>query len=143
MSFTYEYPRPALTADCIILHKLGKSFELLLIKRKHEPFENHWALPGGFMDMDETIENAASRELLEETGLIIENLKQFKTYSSINRDPRGRTVSVIFYGFVDENQLPKAGDDATEVKWFNINDLPKLAFDHETIINEFKLEVLK
>lgn len=142
MSYTYEYPRPALTTDSIILHKIGKNFELLLIKRKHEPFENCWALPGGFMEMDETIEQAASRELQEETGLKINSLKQFKTYSSVNRDPRGRVVSVIFYGFVDENQLPKAGDDAAEVKWFDISDLPKLAFDHETIINEFKLKVI-
>ena len=137
MPYTYEYPRPALTADCIILHKTKDSFELLLIKRKHEPFANCWAFPGGFMDMDETIEQTASRELLEETGLILENLKQFKTYSSINRDPRGRTVSVIFYGFADKSQLPKAGDDAAEVKLFDINDLPKLAFDHELIIQEF------
>ncbi|OFX62122.1 MAG: NUDIX hydrolase [Bacteroidetes bacterium GWA2_30_7] len=142
MPYTYEYPRPALTADCIILNKRQNSFKILLIKRKHEPFKDFWAFPGGFMEMDETIENSAKRELLEETGLKIENLKQFKTYSSVNRDPRGRVISVVFYGFSDKTQTAKANDDAAEVKWFDVNDLPKLAFDHEVILKEFIMYLL-
>jgi 8-oxo-dGTP diphosphatase len=108
-----------------------------LIKRKNNPFINHWALPGGFVDMEETLEEAIKRELCEETSLKNIDLKQFHTYGNLNRDPRGRTVSVVYYGFLkDENRFIEAGDDAKDVKWFQLNDIPFLAFDHGKIIEE-------
>ena len=134
MSFTYKYPRPAITVDIIVLRN---STEILLIQRLNEPFKDGWALPGGFVDMDETLENAAVRELEEETGLHGIDLKQFKAYSDINRDPRGRTISVVFSGISNQEYNAVAGDDAKNVQWFDINDLPELAFDHEMIIGEF------
>jgi len=134
--YCYEYPHPALTVDCIILKKEKTETTILLIKRKHEPFKNTWAFPGGFVDMNETTEEAAKRELKEETGLIIENLMQIKTFSDVNRDPRGRTVSVVYYSEIKTEKIkPKAGDDAKEVSWFSINNLPDLAFDHQKILN--------
>ena len=134
--FEYEYPRAAITADIIVFIKETAVIKLLLIKRGREPFKNTWALPGGFMDMDETIEKTAIRELKEETSLKNIELKQLYTFSEINRDPRHRTVSVVFYGFTDKNNCNAVGgDDASEAAWFNITDLPKLAFDHKKIID--------
>jgi 8-oxo-dGTP diphosphatase len=109
--------------------------EVLLIKRLHPPFEGKWALPGGFMDMDETLEAAAVRELEEETGLSGIELKQLHAFSALDRDPRHRTVSVAFYGVLENEQtLARAGSDAKEAEWFNLNDLPPLAFDHDKIL---------
>lgn len=134
MSFTYKYPRPAVTVDIILMRN---SIEILLIQRLNGPFKNGWALPGGFVDMDETLEDAALRELEEETGLYDIELKQFKAYSKVDRDPRGRTISIVFSGIANHEDKAIAGDDAKNVQWFNINDLPELAFDHEMIIEEF------
>ena len=134
MQFCYEYPRPALTVDCIILKKEENDIELLLIQRAQEPFKGKWALPGGVVDEDETTEKAAERELTEETGIRTQNLKQLHTFSEPDRDPRGRTVSVVYYAFVERNILTKAGDDAAKAEWFPINKLPELAFDHSEII---------
>ncbi|MFK5856129.1 MAG: NUDIX hydrolase [Bacteroidota bacterium] len=136
MSYTYNYPRPALTVDMIVTRKVGDNQEVLLIQRLHSPFKDQWAFPGGFVDMEETLEQAAVRELAEETGLKNANLKQFKAYSEVNRDPRGRTVSVVFVGEVTVGASIKAGDDAKKADWFSINRLPKLAFDHDEIIQE-------
>ncbi len=135
--YCYKYPRAAFTVDIIIYNSNIKS--ILLIKRKYEPFSGLWAIPGGFMDMDETPEQAASRELEEETHLKIFNLKQFKTYGAIDRDPRHRTISTVFFYITNSktNNDAKAGDDAAQTKWFSINKLPKLAFDHSTIIKEW------
>ncbi len=136
--FTYEYPRPALTADCALFSydEMGEK-QILLIQRLNPPFANSWALPGGFMDMDETIEDCAHRELCEETGIQNVSLIQFKTYSKVDRDPRGRTVSVVFYAEIDAQAYkPKAGDDAKALQWFPVENLPVLAFDHQQIINE-------
>lgn len=141
MSVTYKYPRPALTVDAIVFRKSLK-LEVLLIERGAEPFKNMWAFPGGFVDMDETVEKAAERELFEETGLTGIELKQFHTFSAINRDPRHRTVSVVFVGFTELNIEPKAGDDAKNAKWFDLNNLPNLAFDHAEILKKIKNEVL-
>ncbi len=136
MSYTYNYPRPALTVDMIVTRIVGDNLEVLLIQRLNPPYKDRWAFPGGFVDMDETLEQAAARELAEETGLKNVNLKQFKAYSTLNRDPRGRTISVIFTGEVTGDAIVVAGDDAKNAAWFNIDKLPSLAFDHDEIIQE-------
>jgi 8-oxo-dGTP diphosphatase len=141
MAYTYKYPRPALTVDCIIIRNTGDKIELLLIQRDRYPFEGMWALPGGFIEMNETLSDAASRELNEETGLIDIGLEQFKTFDKIDRDPRGRTISVVFYGFMEDQSMDvKAASDARDARWFEINDLPELAFDHQEIVEEFVKE---
>jgi 8-oxo-dGTP diphosphatase len=120
-----------LTVDAVVFRKNGNKLEVLLIQRKHTPFAGKWALPGGFVDMDETVEQAVVRELEEETGLKMENLQQLFTFSEIGRDPRGRTVSVTFFGITSmHNSLVKGGDDAKDAQWFTIDQLPELAFDH-------------
>ena len=98
MPYTYDYPRPALTVDAVVFRKNAKQLEVLLIQRKHYPFKGMWALPGGFVEMDETVETAVVRELEEETNLKLEGLEQLHTFSELGRDPRGRTVSVTFFG---------------------------------------------
>jgi len=131
MPYTYEYPRPALTVDAVVFREKKDELEVLLIQRKHYPFEGMWALPGGFVDMDETVEQAVVRELEEETSLILASLRQLHTFSELGRDPRGRTVSVTFYGIASfENSQVKAGDDAANAQWYSLDNLPVLAFDH-------------
>ena len=134
MPYTYKYPRPAVTVDTLVVRKTKDDLQLLLIQRDREPFQGFWAIPGGFMDMDETLEEAAVRELEEETGLQNIALTQMKAYSAPDRDPRQRTVSVAFVGFLTDNQQIKAGDDARKAQWFSVNRLPSLAFDHAQII---------
>ena len=134
MSYTYEYPRPSVTVDAAIFRKSGKDYEILLIQRGAEPFKGGWALPGGFMDMDETVEEAVIRELEEETALKNIELKQLHAFSALNRDPRGRTISVVFWGILEDGQNAIAGDDASDTKWFKIDNLPLLAFDHKEVI---------
>ncbi|MFO8087095.1 MAG: NUDIX hydrolase [Bacteroidales bacterium] len=137
MSFTYKYPRPALTVDAMVFNKQADGLFVLLVKRKNEPFAEQWAFPGGFVDMHETVEDAAARELYEETNLKGIQLKQFYTFSAVDRDPRGRTVSVVFFGFADLHHAEvKAGDDAADVAWHPLNQLPKLAFDHQQILQK-------
>lgn len=138
--FTYNYPRPAVTTDAILV---SPSKKVLLIERGREPFKGTWALPGGFIDMDEPLETACKRELEEETGIQVQEIKQFKAYGDVNRDPRHRTISVVFYSLTESEIQPKAGDDAASARWFPIDDLPELAFDHGRILLEFKREVLK
>ena len=136
MSYTYKYPRPALTVDAMVFRKTRDGWKILLIKRKNEPFRDKWALPGGFVDMHETLEEAVSRELTEETGLKNIPLKQYHAFSDPERDPRGRTVSVVFYAFVEGNSHVKGNDDAADAQWHNLNQLPGLAFDHHHIIRK-------
>jgi 8-oxo-dGTP diphosphatase len=138
--YTYSYPRPAVTVDAILI---SPNKSVLLIERGREPYKGQWALPGGFIDMDEELETACRRELEEETGIRVGELKQFKAFGGVNRDPRHRTISVIFYAFTTEELIPQAGDDAARAQWFPINQLPELAFDHELILNEFGVMVLK
>ena len=132
MPFTYDYPRPSVCADVVVFAR--DSLRILLIKRKKAPFAQCWALPGGFMDMDESADNAAIRELKEETGLMVDQVKQIGAYSEPDRDPRGRVVTIAFWAESSIEANVQAADDADEVKWFPIEDLPQLAFDHETII---------
>lgn len=134
-SFTYAYPRPALTVDALVFRKDKQITEILLIRRRGKPFKDCWAFPGGFIEEDETVEEAIVRELKEETQLEGIELKQFYTASKPGRDPRGWTISVLFYGFLkDHNQEVIGGDDAIEAKWIPINAYPKLAFDHGEIL---------
>jgi len=135
--YTYDYPRAALTVDAIVFIKEGNTISVLLIERGREPFKNKWALPGGFIEMDETLETACKRELLEETGLKVDKMTQFKTYDAIDRDPRHRTISVVFSTELTEKQKVKGGDDASRADWFPVSDLPELAFDHKQILAEF------
>lgn len=134
MKHCYDYPRPAVTADIIILKKSNDQQFVLLIERKHPPFEGMWALPGGFLEMDETLEAAALRELQEETGITGIELKQFHTFSKVDRDPRHRTITTVFIGFTDDNISIEAGDDAAKAQWFSLDKLPPLAFDHEEVM---------
>jgi 8-oxo-dGTP diphosphatase len=141
--YTYKYPRPSLTVDIAVFREKDNQHEVLLINRKRNPFAGMWALPGGFVDMDETVETAAKRELYEETNVSGVVLKQFHVFSEIDRDPRGRTVSVVFIGFVKEARKIKAKDDAAEASWFKLSKLPDLAFDHAKIIQMIKEKKLK
>jgi len=136
-TYSYQYPRPALTVDCVIFGYDSKKLDILLIKRGIEPFKGQWALPGGFVRMEESAEEAAIRELREETGLLNVYMEQLYTFSQPERDPRGRTVSVAFFALINKNDFlkPQGGDDASEAEWFNIKELPNLAFDHKEIIN--------
>jgi 8-oxo-dGTP diphosphatase len=136
-SYVYAYPRPALTADSVIFTTLAGALWVLLIRRGHEPFADCWALPGGFLNPDETIEAAASRELREETGIELPELGRLVgVFSEPGRDPRGWVVSTAFAVLAEANQLATiaAGDDADAVALFPLGALPELAFDHERII---------
>lgn len=133
--YCYRWPRPGYTADCVILRPAkGDGFEVLLIQRGNEPFKGAWALPGGFVNEYEALPVAAARELREETGLTDVALKFVDIYGEEGRDPRGWTVSGAFWGFLPEGQKPKAGDDAVKFRWFAVDKLPQVAFDHEKII---------
>jgi len=124
-----------LTVDIIVFDNQFDKNKILLIQRDQPPFEGQWAFPGGFVDIDETLDEAASRELEEETGLKNITLKQFYSFSDIGRDPRHRTVTVVYYAYVDgKNNKINAGSDASNAKWFSTDDLPKLAFDHNDIL---------
>jgi 8-oxo-dGTP diphosphatase len=134
-------PNIFLTVDALIFRENKEAKEILLIQRLKEPFKNHWALPGGFVDKGEDLEHAAIRELQEETSIVLPTLKQFKAYGKPDRDPRGHTVSIVFTGTVDLSVEAKAQDDAKAIQWFPIDQLPKLAFDHTEIISDFLKEV--
>jgi 8-oxo-dGTP diphosphatase len=125
----------AVTLDPVIFYRKARVFNVLLIKRKNEPFRDHWSLPGGFLEEDETMMEGAKRELEEETGLKIEKLQQVGAFGTPGRDPRGRTISIAFVGLIDAEAKVKASDDAVDAKWFSLNDLPDLAFDHREIIS--------
>lgn len=137
MSYIYEYPRPAVTADCVVITK-EKEPKVLLIQRGHEPFKGCWAFPGGFMNMDETTEQCAVRELEEETGLKVADIQQIGAYSKVDRDPRGRTVTVAYLAVIEKPEAVKGLDDAAKAQWFPISALPELAFDHEEIMADAK-----
>ena len=135
MSYTYEYPRAALTVDCVVFGLDEDDLKVMLIQRGLPPFEGRWALPGGFVRLDETLENAALRELSEETGLEKVYLEQLCTIGDIDRDPRERVVTVAYYALVKlSDHRVQAATDARAAAWFAIDDLPSLAFDHDNIL---------
>lgn len=133
--YTYKYPHPAVTTDCVLFGFDGKDMHILLIERGLDPYKGAWALPGGFLNMDETAEEGAKRELLEETNVSNVYLEQFHTFTAVNRDPRERVLTIAFFALVRKADYKViAGDDAARAEWFNINNLPPLAFDHAEII---------
>lgn len=135
MAFTYEYPRAALTVDCVVFGFDEGALKVLLIRRGIEPFKNAWALPGGFVRTDETLDAAALRELQEETGLKQVYLEQLYTFGAIDRDPRERIISVAYFALVRRaDHLPAAATDAAEASWFEAEGVPTLAFDHAEIL---------
>jgi 8-oxo-dGTP diphosphatase len=140
MEYSYKYPRPALTVDAIVVASNEEEKMLLLIQRKGDPFKGKWALPGGFVDLHETLKEAAMRELKEETGVDGIDLQQFYVFDAVERDPRERTISVVHYGFIDEILPVKGNDDAQEARWFPIHNLPELAFDHDKVVERFLRE---
>lgn len=135
MPYTYKYPRPAVTADCVVITKEDTP-KILLIQRGDDPYKGCWAFPGGFMNMDETTEQCAIRELEEETGLKVEKVHQIGAYSKVDRDPRGRTITVAYLTIVDSPKYVVGKDDAAEAEWFPLSALPKLAFDHIDIMKD-------
>ena len=132
--YVYDWPRPMVTADAAVFAFSHGKPRLLLIQRKHEPFKDRWALPGGFIEMDEDLSESAARELAEETGLTGVPLEQLRTFGTPGRDPRGRTITVAYFGIAQDNwDQIKAADDAANVDWFDIERLPAMAFDHDEI----------
>jgi 8-oxo-dGTP diphosphatase len=135
MSHTYEYPRAALTVDCVVFGFGEGELKLLLIERGLEPFKGRWALPGGFVRVEETIDAAARRELAEEAGLTNVFLEQLYSFGDVDRDPRERVVSVAYYALVKSAEhAVRAATDAANAQWFPVSEVPKLAFDHATIL---------
>ena len=135
MAYTYKYPRPTVTSDCVVMTR-EEVPQVLLIERGFEPFKGCWAFPGGFMNMDETTEQCAIRELEEETNLKISDIHQIGAYSKVDRDPRGRTITVAYLSVIDTPAEVFGQDDAVKAQWFSIDALPKLAFDHEDIMRD-------
>ena len=135
MPHTYQYPRSALTVDCVVFGFDDGELKVLLIERGLPPFKGHWALPGGFVRIDETLDEAARRELAEESGLAKIYLEQLYTFGAVDRDPRERVVSVAYYALVklSEHQA-QAATDAANTEWFPVSNVPNLAFDHSDIL---------
>jgi len=133
--YIYDWPRPMVSVDAAVFTSSEDKAKLLLIKRRNEPFKGKWALPGGFVDIDEELEDAVTRELAEETGLADVPLQQLHTFGKCGRDPRGRQITIVYMGIATKGQSKiKAGDDAAEARWFDIKKLPKdLAFDHNEV----------
>ena len=127
-------PPCMLTADAILI--VGN--EVLLVQRKHEPFQGKWCIPGGFVDPDEKVLEAARRELQEETGVENISLTQFGAYGDPGRDPRGRTVSFVYWCLLDSKPAATAADDAADCSWFDLNALPEMAFDHGQILGDVR-----
>lgn len=137
-SYTYDYPRPAVTADCVVFcYDENRDLSVLLIERDGEPYKGCWAFPGGFLEEDETVEECASRELEEETGLHVSAvngpISQLGCFSAVDRDPRGRVITIAFFGVIEKTAVV-GQDDAREARWFPVSKLPPLAFDHEQIL---------
>ena len=142
--YIYDWPRPTVSVDAVVFALSGGKTKVLLINRRYEPFKGQWALPGGFVDIDEELETAAARELAEETGLQDIPLEQMHTFGRCGRDPRGRQITIVYMGVISKTpQRLRAADDAAKARWFYIQKLPKeLAFDHDEII-QFAISKLK
>lgn len=137
MEYKYQYPRMLVTVDSVVflLNSAKTPSHILLIRRGNDPYKGHYALPGGFPEMNELLCDAAKRELFEETGLSGIDLFQLKAFDKVDRDPRDRNIAVAFYGFTNANNSTlTAGDDAEKAEWFPLNNLPPLAFDHAEIV---------
>lgn len=136
--YTYKYPHPAVTADCIVM---TRDNQVLLIQRKNEPCQGQWAFPGGFMNIDETAEAAAVRELQEETGITLSETDIFQVgaYTAVDRDPRERVITIAYLAEIDAPVPVKGSDDAARAQWFPLDALPPLAFDHAEILLDAKL----
>jgi len=136
MPYTYDYSRPAVTADIVLFSRFEGMDWVLLIQRDRPPFEGCWAFPGGFIEMDETLESSALRELKEETGLSGIKLTQFQTYGDPGRDPRHRTITVVYMGICEALYEVVGMDDARKAEWHPVDAIPKLGFDHDTIMKD-------
>ena len=135
MTYTYKYPRPAVTADCVVITKEEQP-KVLLIQRGADPYKGCWAFPGGFMNVNETTEQCAIRELEEETGLRVSDVHQIGAYSKVDRDPRGRAITVAYLAIIDEPVQVTGQDDAANAEWWPLSALPELAFDHAEIMRD-------
>ncbi len=133
--YTYRYPHPAVTTDCVVFGFDGVHLNVLLIERGHEPFKGSWAFPGGFLNIDEDAPDGARRELLEETGLQVSNVEQLGAFTRPDRDPRERVISIVYFTLMRTGEVT-GGDDAAKAQWFPINRLPELAFDHQQIFEQ-------
>jgi len=143
-TYIYDWPRPMVSVDAVVFAFFRNRAKLLLVNRGNEPFKGKWSLPGGFVEIREELEEAVVRELAEETGLFNVKLEQMRTYGNVGRDPRGRQITIVYMGIATEgvNKI-KAGDDAAEVRWFDIEKLPKdMAFDHSDVA-KFAISKLK
>jgi 8-oxo-dGTP diphosphatase len=135
MPYTYKYPRPAVTVDVAVFGVDAGALGLLLVQRGREPFKGYWALPGGFVHMGEGLDEAARRELEEETGVAPTYFEQLHTFGAPRRDPRGRTISVAYLALVKVvEEAVRAASDADDAKWYSVDDLPELAFDHADMV---------
>ena len=135
LKYCYKYPHPAVTSDCVIFGYDGINIKVLLIQRGIEPYKGSWAFPGGFMNMNETAEQCARRELEEETGLKNVAVEQFYTFTDVNRDPRERVITIAHYALVRLSEV-KGNDDADAAQWFTLDEVPSLAFDHDLILRK-------
>jgi 8-oxo-dGTP diphosphatase len=134
-TYVYDWPRPMVTVDAAVFAWVEVKAKLLLVQRKLEPYQGHWALPGGFVEIDEDLPDAAARELAEETGLSNIPLEQLRTFGKPGRDPRGRIITILYFGIAGpERRQAKAADDAADVQWFAIDHLPPMAFDHDELV---------
>lgn len=133
--YTYKYPHPAVTTDCVVFGVASRKLEILLVERGNEPYKGYWAFPGGFLNMDENAEQGALRELKEETGLELQNIKEFGAFTDVDRDPRERVISIAFYALTKKSEV-KGGDDAAKAQWFALDKVPRLAFDHDLMLKK-------
>ncbi|MBR1794128.1 MAG: NUDIX hydrolase [Bacteroidales bacterium] len=140
--YTYQYPHPAVTTDCVIFgYDLREGLSILLVQRGIDPFKGRWAFPGGFLRMDEDADTGARRELMEETGFEAESITQFGTFTAVDRDPRERVITIAYLALVRKGDV-QGGDDAADARWFPVTAVPPLAFDHDRILR-IALERLK
>ncbi|MBR6284648.1 MAG: NUDIX hydrolase [Muribaculaceae bacterium] len=142
LKYHYKYPHPSVTTDCVIFGFDGTKLNVLLVERGVEPYKGRWALPGGFLKMDESAETGARRELFEETGLKTGYIRQFHTFTDPERDPRERVITIAFYALVRISEV-QGGDDAAQAGWFPVDNVPALAFDHDLILRRATDELRK